>query len=381
MSQSPSSQRISLSAPDMGAAERRLLLETFDAGWVSSVGPMVERFEREFAASVGLAHATALSSGTAALHLALTMLDLKPGDAVIAPSLTFIGGVAPILQAGAQPIFVDVEADSWNLDPRLLDEAFARAGAEGLTVRAVVPADLYGQCCDIDAIRASADARGVPVILDSAEAVGATSNGRPAGQGAMAAAYSFNGNKIITTGGGGMLASDDGELIARARYLATAARQPAVHYEHTEVGFNYRLSSLSAAVGVAQLASLDARVLRRRAIFDRYVAALGDLPGVEFAPEVAGRRHTRWLTVIQLDPATAAVTPTVLMKALEAANIESRPAWKPMHLQPVFRAAPMIGSGIAERIYERGLCLPSGSGLADADIDRVCERVRQAFDH
>ena len=363
----------------MGEPERRLLLETYDAGWVSSVGPMVERFEREFAASVGLGHATALSSGTAALHLALTMLDLGPGDAVIAPSLTFIGGVAPILQTGAQPIFVDVEPDSWNLDPSLLDEAFARAEAEGLTVRAVVPADLYGQCCDIDAIRTACDARGVPVILDSAEAVGATLNGRPAGQGAMAAAYSFNGNKIITTGGGGMLASNDGELIARARYLATAARQPAVHYQHTEVGFNYRLSSLSAALGVAQLASLQVRVARRRAIFDRYVAALGDLPGLSFAPEAEGRRHTRWLTVIQLDPSIAGVSPAELLGALEAANIESRPAWKPMHLQPVFAGAAMIGGGAAQRIYERGVCLPSGSGLVDAEIDRVCDHVRKAF--
>jgi dTDP-4-amino-4,6-dideoxygalactose transaminase len=371
--------RISLSAPDMGEAERRLLLETYDAGWISSVGPMVEQFERTFAASVGLAHATALSSGTAALHLALAMLNLGPGDAVIAPSLTFIGGVAPIFHAGARPIFVDVEADSWNLDPRLLEGAFARATAEGLTVRAIVPADLYGQCCDIDAIRAVAEAHGVPVILDSAEAVGATLNGRAAGQGALAAAYSFNGNKIITTGGGGMLASDDGALIARARYLATAARQPAVHYEHTEVGFNYRLSSLSAAVGVAQLASLDARVSRRRAIFDRYVEGLGDVAGLSFATEAPGRRHTRWLTVIQLDPAMASATPTVVMQALDAVNIESRPAWKPMHLQPVFAAAPMIGGDVAERIYERGLCLPSGSGLTDAEIDRVCEQIRQVL--
>ncbi|NBW10662.1 MAG: aminotransferase class I/II-fold pyridoxal phosphate-dependent enzyme [Caulobacteraceae bacterium] len=370
------SERIPLSAPDMGEAERRLLLETYDAGWVSSVGPVVERFEREFAASVGLAHATAVASGTAALHLALAMLGLKAGDAVIAPSLTFIGGVAPILHAGAMPIFVDVEADSWNLDPHLLEDAFIRAQAEGLTVRAVAPADLYGQCCDIDAIRAVADARGVPVILDSAEAVGATLNGRPAGQGALAAAYSFNGNKIITTGGGGMLASDDAALIARARYLATAARQPAVHYEHTEVGFNYRLSSLSAAVGVAQLGALEARVARRRAIFDRYVAALGDLPGLSFAPEAPGRRHSRWLTVIQLDPDVAKARPLVLMKALEAVNIESRPAWKPMHLQPVFADAPMIGGSVAERIYDRGLCLPSGSSLMDAQIDRVCDTVR-----
>lgn len=371
--------RIPLSAPDLGAAERALLIETFDAGWVSSVGPVVERFERAFAETVGLAHATAVSSGTAALHLALAMLDLKPGDAVIAPTLTFIGGVSPIVQTGATPIFVDVDRVSWNLDPALLDAAFAAAAQRGLTVRAVVPADLYGQCCDIEAIAAVAGHWGVPVILDSAEAVGATRNARPAGHGAMAAAYSFNGNKIVTTGGGGMLASDDGALIARARYLATAARIPAVHYEHTEVGFNYRLGSLAAAVGLAQLGSLDAKVSRRRAIFDRYVARLSALPGLSFAPEADGCRHTRWLTVILLDPATAACGPETLRLALEDANIESRPTWKPMHLQPAFTGAAIIGGSVSEALFATGLCLPSGSGLTDNDIDRVCDVIGSAL--
>ena len=371
--------RIPLSAPDMGAAERALLLETFDAGWVSSVGPVVERFEQAFAASVGLAHATAVSSGTAALHLALTMLDLRPGDAVIAPSLTFIGGISPIVHAGAQPIFVDVEADSWNLDPALLPDAVARAAAEGLRVRAIVPADLYGQCCDIGAIRAFGDAHGLSVILDSAEAVGATLDGRPSGHGASVAAYSFNGNKIITTGGGGMLASDDAALIARARYLATAARQPAVHYEHTEVGFNYRLGSLSAAVGLAQLGGLEARVARRRAIFDRYVERLSGIEGLSFAPEAPGRRHSRWLSVILLEPGVARVWPEELRLALEALNIESRPVWKPMHLQPVFAEAPMIGGSVSERLFATGLCLPSGSGLSDAEVDRVCDALRASL--
>ena len=369
--------RIPLSAPDLGQAERTLLLETFDAGWVSSVGPVVEAFERTFAETVGLAHATAVSSGTAALHLALSMVDLQPGDAVIAPTLTFVGGVSPIVHAGAEPIFVDVDPVSWNLDPALLDDAFVQARRRGLTVRAVVPADLYGQCCDIDAIRAIADRHGVPVILDSAEAVGATLNGRPAGQGASAAAYSFNGNKIVTTGGGGMLASNDDALIARARYLATAARQPAVHYQHTEVGFNYRLGSLAAAVGLAQLGSLEQKVSRRRAIFDRYQAALSDLPGISFAPEATGRRHTRWLSVMRLDDARMA--PEELRVALDAANIEARPIWKPMHLQPAFQDALVISGEVAESLFAAGLCLPSGSALTDADIDRVCETIRAAL--
>jgi dTDP-4-amino-4,6-dideoxygalactose transaminase len=369
------SRRIPLSAPDLGAAERALLIETFDAGWVSSVGPVVERFERAFADSVGLAHATAVSSGTAALHLALSMMDLKAGDAVIAPSLTFIGGISPIVQTGATPIFVDVDPISWNLDPTLLEGAFEVAARHDLTVRAIVPADLYGQCCDIDAIAVAAGQRGIPVILDSAEAVGASRNGQAAGHGAMAAAYSFNGNKIVTTGGGGMLASDDGGLIARARHLATAARLPAMHYEHAEVGFNYRLGSLAAAVGLAQLGSLDEKVERRRAIFDHYVRRLGVIPGLSFAPEATGCRHTRWLTVILLDPTMASCSPEALRLALEAAGIESRPVWKPMHLQPAFRDAIMVGGRVAETLFGSGLCLPSGSALTEGDIDRVCDVV------
>ena len=371
--------RIPLSAPDMGPAERARLLATFDDGWVSSAGPVVEAFERAFAEATGFAHATAMSSGTAALQVALTMLGLKPGDAVICPTLTFIGGVSPIVHAGAQPIFVDCSAGDWNLNPALLEQAFDRAKAEGLTVRAVVPADLYGQCCDIAAIRSIADAHGVPVILDSAEAVGATLNGRHAGHDASAAAFSFNGNKIITTGGGGMLASDDGALIARARNLAAAARLPAVHYEHAEVGFNYRMLSLAAAIGLAQLETLEAKVARRRAIFDRYQARLGERYGVAFAPEAPGRRHTRWLTVMLVDPEFV-VSPDRLRPALETANIEARPVWKPMHLQPVFRDAPVINDGVAEILFANGLCLPSGSNLTDADIDRVCDVIEATLD-
>lgn len=372
--------RIPLSAPDIGPAERARLLQTFDDGWVSSAGPVVEAFERAFAEATGFAHATAMSSGTAALQVALTMLDLKPGDAVICPTLTFIGGVSPIVHAGARPIFVDCSASDWNLDPALLEPAFDRARAEGLTVRAIVPADLYGQCCDIAAIRTIADAHGVPVILDSAEAVGATLNGRHAGHGASAAAFSFNGNKIITTGGGGMLASDDAALIARARNLAAAARLPTVHYEHAEVGFNYRMLSLAAALGLAQLETLEARVTRRRAIFDRYQARLGDRAGIAFAPEAPGRRHTRWLTVMLMDREITGVSPERLRLALDAANIEARPVWKPMHLQPVFRDAIAINEGIAETLFTNGLCLPSGSSLTDAGIDRVCDVIEATLD-
>jgi dTDP-4-amino-4,6-dideoxygalactose transaminase len=367
--------RLSLSPPELGQRERELILESLDAGFVGPIGPMLERFERAFADYAGMGHAVAVSSGTAALHLALRIAGIGPGDRVAAPTLTFIGGVAPIVYQGAAPVFIDCEPQSWGMDPERLDQALVEAQRQGAPIRAVVPTDLYGQACDQDALRAVCDRHGAALIMDSAEAVGARYKGRHAGAGAPVAAFSFNGNKIITTGGGGMLVSDDAELIGRARYLATAARQPAVHYEHHEVGFNYRLSSLAAAVGLAQLESIEARVARRRAIFDRYRADLGDVEGLSFASEAPERRHTRWLTVMLIDPDFGR-SPDEVRLALEAADIEARPVWKPMHMQPVFAGAPVIGGAVAEDIYARGLCLPSGSAMTNADVDRVCEIVR-----
>ena len=369
-------RRIPLSEPDVGARETAAVAQALAAGDVA-MGPQVEAFERAFAELTGRAHALATSSGTAALHLALRLLDLKPGEAVIVPTLTFIGGVAPVVYQGAAPIFVDVDPVTWGLDPALLPQAFDLARARGLTVRAVAPADLYGQCCDIGPITDIAAERGVPVVLDSAEAVGATLNGRHAGHGALMAAYSFNGNKIITTGGGGMLVSDDGELIERAHYLAAAARRPAIHYEHTEVGYNYRLSAVAAAIGLAQLETLEARVARRRAIFETYRAALSDLPGVAFAPEGPGRRHTRWLSVMRLDPDLAKAAPEDVRGALDAAGVESRPVWKPMHHQPVFAHAARVGGPVAESLFAQGLCLPSSATLSEADQGRVIDTIRR----
>ncbi|MFN3536793.1 MAG: DegT/DnrJ/EryC1/StrS family aminotransferase, partial [Brevundimonas sp.] len=340
-----------------------------------AMGPQVAAFEAAFADLTGRAHALAVSSGTAALHLALRLLDLKPGEAVICPTLTFMGGVAPVIYQGATPIFADVDPVTWGLDPACLPEAFDVARARGLTVRAVVPADLYGQCCDIGPILDIAADRGVPVMLDSAEAVGATHNGRHAGAGALMAAYSFNGNKIITTGGGGLLVSDDAGLMERARYLSTAARRPAIHYEHDEVGYNYRLGAVAAAIGLAQMETLEARVARRRAIFDTYRAALSDLPSVAFAPEGPGRVHTRWLSVMLLGP-DAAAAPDALRLALHAEGVESRPVWKPMHMQPVFRDAPRVGGDVAESLFAQGLCLPSSSTLTEADQARIIGVIR-----
>lgn len=367
--------RLFLSPPDVTGRERQLVMEAFDSNYVAPAGPMLDRFEAALAAYTGFSHVVAVSSGTAALHLALHILGVGRGDAVIAPTLTFMGGVAPIHYTGATPVFVDSEPDSWCLDPGLIEQACAKARAAGLKPKAVLPADLYGQCAGIDAISAVAGPLGLDVVLDSAEGIGALYHNRHAGQGARAAAYSFNGNKIITTSGGGALASDDADLIARARYLSTAARQAAAHYEHTEVGFNYRLSSLSAAVGVGQLEQIESKVARRRAIFARYIAELAALPGVSFAPEAAHRRHTRWLSVMLVDPAAAGIDRETLRLKLEEANVESRPVWKPMHLQPVFAANPAVTSGVAERLFAHGLCLPSGSGMSDADMARVCEII------
>ncbi len=373
----PAPERLFLSPPHAGAEERRLLLEAFDSGWVAPAGPMLEAFEAEFCDYVGIPHGVALSSGTAALHLALHMLGVGPGDAVIAPTLTFIGGVAPIAYVGARPVFVDCDPVSWCLDPGLLDKAFDVAAAAGTPVRAVMPTDLYGQACDVEAIAEVCERSGAVLVMDSAEAVGSFIHGRHAGAGARMAAYSFNGNKILTTSGGGFLASEDKALIDRARYLAQAARQPVPHYEHTEIGFNYRLSNLSAAVGLGQLRSIEARVEARRSTFMGYQKRLEGMPGLSFAPEAPGRRHTRWLSVMLVDPAAYGADREALRLALEAENIESRPVWKPMHLQPVFRDALRVGGEVAEGLFERGLCLPSGTGMSEADIDRVCRVIER----
>jgi dTDP-4-amino-4,6-dideoxygalactose transaminase len=373
------SPRLFLSPPSSGPRERELVLEAMESGYIAPAGPMLERFERAFADYVGVPHALAVSSGTAAIHLALAILGVGPGDAVIASTLTFIGSVAPVHYLGATPVFVDCDRASWCIDPTKLDQAFDDAARRGLRVKAVLPTDLYGQSCDIDAIEAICAARDIPLLIDAAEAVGALYKGRHAGAGGRAAAFSFNGNKILTTSGGGMLVSQDRALIERARYLATAARQPAAHYEHTEVGFNYRLSNISAAIGLAQLESIEQKVAHRRGVFEAYRNRLGRLPGISFAPEVPGRRHTRWLTVMLVDGYQTAVRPEHIRLALEASNIEARPLWKPMHLQPVFARAPVVGGEVAEGLFASGLCLPSGPQMSAADIDRVCGAVESAL--
>ncbi|HWI85426.1 MAG TPA: DegT/DnrJ/EryC1/StrS family aminotransferase [Sphingomonas sp.] len=366
-------QRLYLSPPHMGGREQALVSEVFASNWIAPIGPMIDLFEARLAETIGMAHVVALSSGTAALHLALRMIGIGAGDEVWGPTMTFIGGVAPILYMGATPVFLDVEGDGFLLDLYLLETELARRPQKP---KVVITTDLYGHVIDGKRMRALADLYGFIWISDAAEALGANRDGVHAGAGADFAILSFNGNKIITTSGGGALASDNGEAIARARFLSTQAREPAPHYEHLTYGYNYRLSNVCAAIGVGQLEILAERVAARRAIFAAYRERLGDMAGLTFVDEPAGMTANRWLTTVAIDPALAGFDRVAAQEALEKDNIESRPMWKPMHLQPLFRGAVAIGGSNAERVFEHGLCLPSGSAMDMADIARVCGIVR-----
>lgn len=368
--------RVYLSPPHIGDLERTFVREAFDSNWVAPLGPQVDAFEREFCDATGAAHACALSSGTAALHLALLIAGVGPGDEVVVSSLTFAASVNPILYLGATPIFVDSEPRSWNMDPTLLARALEDRRRAGTLPRAVVLVHLYGQSANVDEIVDVCAAHGVLLIEDAAEALGATYRGRTPGTMGWAGIYSFNGNKIITTSGGGMLVSEDPGVVRRARKLATQAREPAPHYEHAEVGYNYRLSNVLAGIGRGQLRVLEDRVRARRENFEVYRAGLEGLPGIAFMPEAPWGRHTRWLTVLTVDPTAFGADREDLRTALEAENIEARPVWKPMHRQPAFRGHPTIGGAVADDLFERGLCLPSGSNLGAADRGRVIGIVR-----
>ena len=415
----------------MGSEEMRFVKEAFESNYIAPLGPQVDAFEREFAEYVGIKHCLALSSGTAAMHLALRILGVGQGDEVVASSLTFIGSVTPVIFQGAELTFVDCDRESWNIDPDLLKEALEDCKKRGKLPKAVVPTDLYGQCIDYGRIFEICEEYGVPVVADAAEAMGAkyqrsevrgqrsekdrgqrsevrdrmTEKQRSemrespwvhAGVGAKAAVFSFNGNKIITTSGGGMLASDDKEFIDYARNLSQQAREPFSHYEHTEIGYNYRMSNILAAIGRGQLRVLDERVKRRREIFDYYLNALGDLPGIEFMPEPEWSQSNRWLTVVLITSEEFGASSAEVMAALEAENIESRPVWKPMHMQPVFNPqiasrkgakaqnniekktypCRVVGGKVAEDLFERGLCLPSGTVMTEEDLDRVIDVIK-----
>jgi pyridoxal phosphate-dependent aminotransferase EpsN len=362
----------------MGGSEIMYVKEAFDTNWVAPLGPHVEAFERECAAYAGVRSALALSSGTAAALLASRLIGLGPGDVFFCSSLTFIASLAPIVQAGAEPIFIDSEPESWNMSPSALRAAFEEADAKGVRPAAVVLVDLYGQPCDMDELIPICESREVPVIEDAAEAMGSTYKGKLAGSFGRFAFYSFNGNKIITTSGGGMLLSDDEESIDRARFLSTQARDKAPWYQHSELGYNFRLSNVLAGIGRAQLALIERRIEERRAVYRRYYEALSGIPGVNFMPEPHWSMTNRWLTTLTIDPSVTGITNLSLLDALAWRNIESRPVWKPMHLQPVFEGAKYYRHGdedVSARLFENGLCLPSGSNLTRADQDRVIETL------
>jgi len=378
-------KRIFLSPPWMGGRERKEVEAAFDSNYIAPCGPMVDRFERAFAQEVGLPNACALSSCTAALDLLCHELGLQRGDRVFCSDLTFVASIAPAIRQGVEPVFIDCNETTWNLDPDLLAVALSDAKKENRLPRAVIAVDLYGQCCDYRRLETLCAPYDIPLIIDSAEALGAQYQDRQAGDAGWASVYSFNGNKIITTSGGGMLTSRDAGLVDRARKRSQQSREPRVWYEHEELGYNYRMSNICAAIGVGQLAVLSEILRRKRQIFETYQRLLGDLPRFSFMPEASYGRCTRWLTVVEVndpDPADPAspIEPSMavrrIMQTLEEQNIESRPIWKPMHLQPVFKQARIYGGAVSARLFHAGICLPSGAGLTVAEMGRIAELVR-----
>lgn len=355
----------------MGDRELEFVKEAFDTNWIAPVGPHVDAFEQEFCQLISAPYAAAVSSGTAALHLALQLVGVEPGDQVFCSTLTFIATANPITYLGATPVFIDSDRTSWNMNPVLLQEALDHRAKVGKLPKAVVLVHLYGQSADIDPILEVCNQYSVPLIEDAAESLGATYKERSPGTFGRIGIFSFNGNKIITTSGGGMLVSDDLELIEKARFLATQARDPAPHYQHSEIGYNYRLSNVLAGIGRGQLQVLEQRVEARRYNFETYQQALGNLPGIEFMMEAAFGRATRWLTCLTIDPAAFGTDREQVRLTLARAQIEARPVWKPLHLQPVFADCECIGGEVAKNLFEQGLCLPSGSNLTTDDLERV----------
>ncbi|BCJ40906.1 pyridoxal phosphate-dependent aminotransferase [Actinoplanes ianthinogenes] len=367
--------RIYLSPPDVTDVERKLLLEAFDSNWVAPVGPDLDAFEAKCAELVGVRHAVALSSGTAALHLALIAAGVRRGDTVLVPSFTFAATANAVMYLGARPVFLDSTPESWNVDPQILVDELRGRSVRGQLPRAVITVDMYGQCADYQPILEACDRYGVPLIEDAAEALGATYRDRPAGSFGLAGVLSFNGNKIVTTGGGGVLVTDDGSVAGQVRHLSTQAREPVAHYEHRTVGYNYRLSNLLAAVGRGQLQRLPSMIEARRVTFEHYRAALGDLSGFDFLPVAGYGVPNWWLTCLLVDSQR---TRDLIVAELAKADIEARPTWKPMHLQPVYRDCVMRGGAVSADLFHRGLCLPSGSALTGHDRDRVVAAVRSA---
>lgn len=374
------SKRIFLSPPHIGTFEREFVEEAFSSNWIAPIGPNVDAFEREMCEMVGINAAAALSSGSAALHLAMRILGVAPGDRVFCSTLTFIASASPIVYQNAEPVFIDSEPGSWNMSPQALDRALRDAKAAGKLPKAIVVVNLYGQSADMEAIISLAEQYGVPIVEDAAESLGARYKGRSSGTFGTLGVFSFNGNKIITTSGGGMLVSDDPALVERARFLSTQAREAAIHYEHKEIGYNYRMSNILAGVGRGQLKVLADRVAARRELFVTYATELADVPGLSWMPEPAWSFSNRWLSACTFDPGVSRVRVSDLIRSLADEFIEARPIWKPLHLQPVFSGCTYYShdnESVSETLFETGLCLPSGSSMTPDEIARVIDKIKK----
>ncbi|MEA3460544.1 MAG: aminotransferase class I/II-fold pyridoxal phosphate-dependent enzyme [Bacteroidota bacterium] len=380
MEQKSPEKRIYLSSPHMSGGEMKYIKEAFEQNWIAPLGPNVDAFERAIAAYCGVKEAAALSSGTAAIHLALIILGVKAGDEVIASSFTFSATVNPIVYQGATPVFVDSEPGTWNMDPELLEQAIRERLNLGKRVKAIIPVHLYGMPANMEAILEIAARYDIPVIEDAAEALGSRFNGKAAGSFGHIGILSFNGNKILSTSGGGMLISDDPELVRQARFLSTQARDQAPHYQHSQIGYNYRMSNLLAGVGRGQIEVIEERVRQRRDNHLFYLDHLEGVNGISFLKEPDEAYFSNyWLTTILIDSASSGISNYQLMEEMEKHNIETRPLWKPMHLQPVFANAPAYVNGTSERLFQQGLCLPSGSNMSDEDRARILEVLQQVF--
>lgn len=369
--------RIYLSAPHLGSLEESFVREAFASNWVSTVGPNIEAFEQACSSVLEGLHCVALSSGTAALHLGLKLLGVERGDEVFCASLTFAASANPIVYEGGRPVFIDSERASWNIDPDLLEQALRDRAKAGRLPKALVLVHLYGQSADLDRIEAVCGQYGVPILEDAAEALGTTYAGHQVGTRGKVNIFSFNGNKIITTSGGGLLATSDRDWANKVRFWSTQSREPAAHYEHKELGYNYRMSNVLAGIGRGQLAVLEDRVAARRKVAARYRTAFADLPGIELMPQASWGRHTNWLSVFLIDEKAFGASRDELIAALAKEDIESRPVWKPMHLQPVFADCARFGGAVSEDLFARGICLPSTSSMTEAEQRRVVDAVRR----
>lgn len=367
----------------MSGKEQKYITEAFDTNWIAPVGPHVDQFEQELATYVGVSDAAAVSSGTAAIHLALKCLKVGSGDIVFCPSLTFIASASPIVYTNTIPVFIDSEPDTWNMSPKALMRAFQQAELKGNMPKAVIVVNLYGQSAKMDELMEICSHYQVPIIEDAAESLGSTYKGKKSGSFGYIGIYSFNGNKIITTSSGGMLVSNDELLVKEARFLATQARDQALHYQHSVIGYNYRMSNVLAGIGRAQLEVLDDRVNARRAVYDRYMESLGTIRGLEFMPELQGTYSNRWITALTIDPKLVKKSTTELIHAMAEENIEARPVWKPLHLQPVFKDIlffpHMEGEAVSERLFYTGICLPSGSNMTIEQQEKVINNLKKSL--